>query len=157
MLPELKEIVSRYPILLQIGNKNSDEPAIFYAIRNRHLNTTLYLMEMGQKINTQVVHRSVFTTGKPNLTYQFFIELNRIHPLFQPDGITFEEWLFLRCKQQAFMTDNITAIEKLMELRGITDWDKVISEYRGERKNTSSPKAKQVIRDLTLKYLLDEL
>jgi hypothetical protein len=158
MLTELKEIVSKYPILLKIGNRNSDELAIFYSIRNRQVETTLYLLEMGQSFDITKVHRAIYNSNKPNLTYHFFLEINnRKHIFGTIDGQDFENWLFIRCKQRSYMTDNITSIEKLMELKGISDWRQILNEYKEERKNATGPRAKQTIRDLTLKYLLDEL
>jgi len=68
--------------------------------------------------------------------------LNNRFPISLGFNIDFDEWLFTSCKHIAFKDDNITAIEKLMDIKGINNWDEIILEYREVRKNATGPRAK---------------
>lgn len=62
--------------------------------------------------------------------------------------------LFSRLKKTCYRKNNFTGLEKLFEAAGQKpDWGQIIREYRSYHPNNLNS---QFIRDITLKYLLDE-
>lgn len=152
----VREIISRNQNITFLGNKDSGKQAIFYSLKNRHLETTVFLTERGQTISQSDISRILHNSSNPYLDYQFCIELSQ--RLGTIDGMissVFQEWAFKSLKLACFIKNDLDSLEDLMKSVGLSNWGEILSEYREYRKNSLNPKTKQFIRDITLKYLLD--
>lgn len=94
----LKEQVNAKPELLNIGNKNTNYSAIFYALKNHHLDATIFLNQKGQKINVDEIGRIVRSTKIPLKEFIFFTELSK--SVILPEN--FNQWLFNTTKFKCF-------------------------------------------------------
>ena len=77
MIDELKQLISKYPRLLNLKNKNSERLAIFYAVKNRQFDTSLFLFQNGQRLHHGDIHSMISKTKSPSKDYLFFMELSK--------------------------------------------------------------------------------
>jgi hypothetical protein len=162
LLTHLIELVSKKPDLLKIGNKDSGKLGIFYSLKNKHLETTLFLYKMGQRFSDGELRSIIFSSRKADLDYLFLTNLfSRIEFNFENKSKEeFNEWIIDRLKYSCYNRNDIVTLERLYQTIGITpDWNKILTEYRTYKnigKGTPNINTIPFIREITLKYLLDE-
>ena len=104
----LKSQVSAKPELLNITNqrgRNTEKLAIFYALKNHHIDTTVFLNKKGQKINENDIIRIIFKSKSPIREYIFFTELSKLVTIeFKTD---FNNWLFNTIKFKCYELNHI--------------------------------------------------
>ena len=168
LLDTLVKITIQKPELLKLGNKDSGKLAIFYSLKNRHLEATLFLYEMGQRFTEGELRSIVFNSRKPDQDYIFFTKIyetttfnaeKSFQNLFKSKE-EFNSWLFDRLKSSCYSRNDIYAIENLYQLVGAEpNWNEILTEYRTYKNiGNGVPNIKTLpfIREITLKYLLDE-
>ena len=162
LLDTLIKIVTQKPELLKLGNKDSGKLAIFYSLKNRHVETTLFLYKMGQRFTEGELRSIIFNSKKPDQDYIFFTKIYEITK-FNFENKSKEEfssWLFDRLKSSCYNRNDIYAIENLYQILNIVpNWNEVLTEYRTYKNignGVPNNKTLPFIREITLKYLLDE-
>ena len=161
MIDELKQLISKYPRLLNLKNKNSERLAIFYAVKNRQFDTSLFLFQNGQRLHHGDIHSMISKTKSPSKDYLFFMELSKrvriTEELIVKNGQTFDEWIFNSLKNHCFSHNQIEELENLLKIKGgEIKWGDILTEYRIYKGIGNKLQPNQFTRDLTLKYLLDE-
>jgi len=155
-LEEVRNLIENNPALLKLTNKSTNKQAIFYSTKHAHADITLYLYRRGQRLAPIEFERIFSNTSIPDQIYLFAISLKEmITDLTGWKGTEQNrEALFERLKTTCYRKNNFTGLEKLFEAAGKKpDWGQIIREYRSYHPNNLNS---QFIRDITLKYLLDE-
>lgn len=162
LLDVIKKKVSERPELLKVTNLKTGNLGIFYAIKNRHLDATIFLYENGQNFTESEIRKVIYTSKSPEKDYIFLTNLYK-HTHFyyegKSNGIYFDDYIFNKLKLHCYNNNLVSSLELLYIEKGIMpNWSEIITEYRVYKNvgNTTNSKTIQFIRDLTLKYLLDE-
>ncbi len=162
LIDVVKKMVSEKPELLKVTNLKTGNLGIFYAIKNRHLDVSIFLYENGQRFTENKILRLISTSKYPEKDYIFLTNLYKdtnFNYDGKIDGICFEDYVFNRLKLNCYSNNIVTSLEPLFNERGITpNWSEILTEYRIYKNIGNNPNSKtiQFIRDLTIKYLLDE-
>ena len=159
---KLQEQISKKPQLLNETNKDTKQKAIFYSLKNRHLDTTILLYTKGQSFSEQELQRHISLSKSPYKDFLFFLKLSEHIPLALDGkrGNEFIEYIFNKFKFICYKNNDIVSLEKIHEeIKVSPDWSKILTEYRNYKNvgKVTNPSTLQFIRDITLKYLLDEL
>lgn len=158
----LMELISKKPQLLKELNKDSKKLGIFYSLKNRHLESTILLYQNGQRFTEGELRSVVFNSRKPDQDYIFFTKIYEITKFHfeNKSKEEFSSWLFDRLKSSCYNRNDIYAIENLYQLVGAEpNWNEILTEYRTYKNignGVTNIKTLPFIREITLKYLLDE-
>jgi hypothetical protein len=151
MLSDLTNLITKNPNLLRLTNERSGHLAIYYAIKNCQIDCVIFLHKNGQRINEYELREIIRNSKKPDKHYLLLSKINEIIPFVTTKD--FDEWCFNTIKHSCFDRNDLTGLERLLAIKGITDWGKVLTEYRSYKYMKLNT---QFMRDITLKYLLED-
>ena len=151
MLSDLNNLITKNPNLLRLTNERSGRLAIYYAAKNCQIECAKFLYNNGQRISELEIKEIIRKSKTPDKHYLLLSKLNEIIP--DISNKNFDEWCFNTLKQTCFDRNDLTGLERLLALKGITDWGKVLTEYRSYKYMKLNT---QFMRDITLKYLLED-
>lgn len=148
LIDELESLISNNRNLLSLRNKDSNHLPIFYSVKNSHLKTTLFLLNNGQPLPD--IERIAPLTRHPEKFWIFFKELNSILKFGNDE---FEKKIYFLLKSNCYIRNDFSGLEELLRIEGPINWSVILTEYRKCHPNSLN---KSFIRDITLKYLIEE-
>jgi hypothetical protein len=151
LLSDLTNLITKNPNLLRLTNERSGRLAIHYAVKNCQIECADFLYKKGQRIGEPELLEIIRKSKTPDKHYLLLSKINEIIP--DISNKNFDEWCFNALKYTCFDRNDLTGLERLLALKGITDWGQILTEYRTHKHMKLNT---QFIRDITLKYLLDD-
>jgi hypothetical protein len=129
----LEKMILKNNELLTTCNKDTREIAVYYALKNRHLDSVIFLYNSGQKFSNEQLKRSLISSKNPYISYLFTIKLlKEIDIIFDgKSGQELYDHLFDIFKRVCYNHNDFISLEKILKLKYTNiNWGSVLNEYR---------------------------